>query len=83
MHSGDLVRWEWTAPDGSLQKTTHLVVDFQGRGCVWDGMSIAGDESDPMPGDWQVRVIVNSVALATASFNVAADASAARGRLIR
>jgi len=84
VHAGDVIRWEWTGPDGSLRKSTHLVADFEERGCVWDGMPIAGGEAESLPGDWQVAVFVNSAPLSTASFAIfPGDTRTASARMIR
>ncbi len=83
--AGDVVRWEWLRPDGAIHKSSQVVAGFSGRGCFWDGMTIAGEEAGEESGNWQVRVLVNHQPVATASFGVTADDGVvgAHGRLVR
>lgn len=80
---GDVVRWEWLSPDGSLYKSSQLVIGFRGRGCAWDGLAVGGE--DLPVGRWEARVLVNQERLASAAFTLdPADGTIeAHGRLTR
>ncbi len=84
--AGDMVRWEWLQPDGSLFKAGQLITGFSGGGCVWDGLALTNDAA-LLPGDWQVRVLVNQKVVTVDRFAIGAAVEAgavdASGRLSR
>ncbi|MEP7270044.1 MAG: hypothetical protein ABI882_00990 [Acidobacteriota bacterium] len=71
---GDLVRWEFVQPNGTVYFSTEYTVVFDGSVCFWASINIAGAQAAALPGNWQVRVLYKGVPLTTANFTIAAGA---------
>jgi len=71
-HIGDLVRWEFIRPDGTLYTSSEYTITFNGGVCIWAGINIAGTAAASIPGNWQVRVLYNGELLLTENFMITA-----------
>lgn len=72
---GDVVRWEFIQPNGSLYQAKEFVVNFSGsNGCFSSSIAIAGQPPATLPGNWQVRVLFNNALLLTENFTIGNDA---------
>jgi hypothetical protein len=67
---GDLVRWEFVQPNGSVAFTGNYTVAFNDNLCFWAAMNIAGAAAASLPGNWQVRLFYNNALLFTDSFTI-------------
>lgn len=69
--AGDVIRWEWVRPNGSVHATQQLTLSFQGTVCFWAGIPIAGQaEVTGSPGNWQVRVFYNGAQVFADTFTI-------------
>jgi hypothetical protein len=72
LQSGDVVRWEWVQPNGSIFKQLQAPVFNNGNVCVWDAIDIAGQPAASLPGIWQVRVFFKDALIVTENFTISA-----------
>lgn len=75
---GDVVKWQWHAPDESLYFEDTNVMSFTGDGCTWNDLFIRGEGPAGMPGEWRVDVFYNDDFQYTENFTIAAGACAIR-----
>ncbi|MBS1791708.1 MAG: VCBS repeat-containing protein [Acidobacteria bacterium] len=69
---GDLIRWEFVQPNGTIYNSVERTNNFTGETCAWAWIDIAGQAAAALPGAWQVRVYWNGALLATDSFSILA-----------
>jgi|GEM_PF-2331799 len=69
---GDLVRWEFVQPNGSVYAQSPLTLDRSGDICFWTSIDIAGQPAASLPGNWQVRVFYNGTLIVTDNFTISA-----------
>jgi len=69
---GDLARWEFVQPNGTIYTTSEYTVAFNDNVCFWGGINIAGTGAASLPGNWQVRVLYNGAQLLTENFTITA-----------
>jgi hypothetical protein len=67
---GDAAEWRWFAPDGSLYVTSNFEIPFDGDGCTWSGINIAGQAAADLPGEWRVDFYFNDTFVTTARFTI-------------
>ncbi|HEX8998978.1 MAG TPA: LamG-like jellyroll fold domain-containing protein [Blastocatellia bacterium] len=70
--AGDLMRWEFVQPNGTIYNTSSRTNNFNGDTCAWAWIDIAGQPAATLPGAWQVRAYWNDALLTTDSFNILA-----------
>jgi uncharacterized protein (TIGR03437 family) len=75
--AGDIVKWEFYQPSGSLFTSTQTNFTITGNTCdwAWGKLAIAGTSAASLTGDWQVRVIYNGTLLFTEAFRITAGAN--------
>ncbi|MGH9936877.1 MAG: choice-of-anchor D domain-containing protein, partial [Blastocatellia bacterium] len=69
---GDLARWEFVQPNGTIYTTSEYTVAFNDNVCFWGGINIAGTGAASLPGNWQVRLLYNGAHLLTENFTITA-----------
>ncbi len=69
---GDLMRWEFVQPNGTIYNTSSRTNNFNGDTCAWAWIDIAGQPAASLHGAWQVRAYWNDALLTTDSFNILA-----------
>lgn len=68
------LRWEWVAPNGQVYYTTEdFPVDsaagkYRSEASAWHRLSIRGDKAASLPGDWEVRAIMDDKPLSSMRF---------------
>jgi hypothetical protein len=73
---GDVVEWDWFAPDQSLysvEKTSLTgLLTLNGDGCAWGWITINGrpNYAASRPGTWTVNVLYNGSLVASGSFTI-------------
>jgi hypothetical protein len=67
---GDVAEWRWFAPDGSPYVTSNFEIPFDGDGCTWSGINIAGQAAADLPGEWRVDFYFNDAFVTTARFTI-------------
>jgi len=67
---GDLVRWEFVQPNGTIHLTQNYTSTFAGDICFWAPMNIAGAPAASLLGNWQVRVFHNGTLIVTDNFTI-------------
>ena len=80
-NQGDVVRWEWVRPNGSVYVSSQLTLAYSGGVCFWAGVTIAGQPPASSPGVWQVRLYYNGALLHTDSFTIVGLGGGGSGRL--
>ena len=71
---GDVVRWEFIQPNGTIYQAPEFVVNFSGSlGCFSAPLAIAGQPAASLLGNWQVRVLFNTAEILTENFTIAAN----------
>jgi len=68
--TGDVVRWEWVQPNGSVYRQNQFALSNGGLVCFWDGLDIAGQAAASLPGTWQVRVFAKGAQILTETFSI-------------
>jgi len=68
---GDVIRWEWRKPDGSVYLTNTTNISVTGNYCFWNWMFISGYTPAVTPGAWSVRVLYNGAPFVTENFTIA------------
>lgn len=74
---GDVVRVDFLQPNGSVYFTTNITLNFNGFGCFWAWIDIAGANAAGLPGNWQARAYYKDVLVATDNFAINRSATAA------
>ncbi len=77
---GDLVRWEFVQPNGTVYNSSEYTVAFNDNICFWGGINIAGTRAASLPGNWQIRLLYNGALLLTENFTIAAGVSEEENR---
>lgn len=72
---GDLARWEFVQPNGTIYSTSEYTVAFNDSVCFWGGINIAGTQAASLPGNWQARLLYNGALLLTENFTITAAAA--------
>lgn len=67
---GDVVRWEFVQPNGTVYDTQQRASEYSGASCFWAWITIAGQPPASLPGDWQVRVSYNGTPMLTERFRI-------------
>jgi hypothetical protein len=68
--AGDLVRWDFVQPNGSLYFQSQLTLTVSGNVCFWSGINIAGQPAAALLGNWQVRLFYNGAQMLTENFTI-------------
>lgn len=68
--NGDVVRWDFIQPNGSIYFTTSTTIGFNGGVCFWSWIDIAGHPAATLTGVWQARVFYNGTPVLTENFNI-------------
>ncbi|MBI3423593.1 MAG: carboxypeptidase regulatory-like domain-containing protein [Acidobacteria bacterium] len=74
---GDVVRVDFLQPNGSLYFTTNITLNFNGFGCFWAWIDIAGANAAGLPGNWQARAYYKDTLIAADNFTINRAAIAA------
>lgn len=69
-NAGDVVRWEWMTPDGSLYRTDQLTFSASGNVCFSAGLIIAGQTPATLLGEWQVNLFYNDTRVLIERFTI-------------
>lgn len=73
IQAGDVIRWEFVQPNGTLYQAQEFSSTFSGSsGCFWSSIAIAGQTAATLPGNWQVKVYYNAVLKQTDNFVISA-----------
>ena len=77
VQAGDVVKWEFYQPNGSLFTSTQTNFTVSGNTCdwAWGRLQIAGTSAASLTGDWQVRVLYNNAQIFTETFRITAGAN--------
>ena len=70
IRAGELFRWEFIQPNGSLFFTGEGRLNSSGDGCVFSSIPIAGQPAAALPGNWQVRFSYSGVPMLTTNFTI-------------
>src|SRR5262245_18424780 len=73
-NTGDVVRWEFVQPNGSVYTQSQLTLTISGSVCFWSGINIAGQQAASLLGNWQVRLFYNGTQLLTENFTISTSA---------
>lgn len=73
--SGDTVEWRFFDPSDALHTESLFTVDFDGDGCAWSQLLIAGQPAALLPGQWTVDVHLNGAFATTVTFSIAGGAT--------
>ncbi len=69
--TGDMVRWDFIAPNGSLfQERLTVPCCSSGEACLFNSILITGSAAASLPGNWQVRVFFNGAQILTENFTI-------------
>ncbi|HUR54535.1 MAG TPA: choice-of-anchor D domain-containing protein, partial [Gemmataceae bacterium] len=69
---GDVLRWKWYRPDGTLHQTQTSTTSALQRGPNWSYRTLSAAGWSSYPGAWQVVFEINGVELGRESFQVVA-----------
>ncbi|NOT61257.1 MAG: carboxypeptidase-like regulatory domain-containing protein, partial [Acidobacteria bacterium] len=72
--SGDVTRWEFIQPNGSIYNTQTYTWPQSGNFCIWRGILIANNAAASLPGNWQVRVYYKDALIVTDNFTIGTSA---------
>lgn len=72
---GDVVRWEFVQPSGTVYDTQQRASEYSGASCFWAWITIAGQQAANLPGDWQVRVFYNGTQILTERYRILTSSS--------
>jgi uncharacterized protein (TIGR03437 family) len=67
---GDVVRWDFIQPNGSIYTTDSLTLTFSGGACFWKGINILGQPAAQLFGRWQVKVYYKNALVVTDEFSI-------------
>jgi uncharacterized protein (TIGR03437 family) len=67
---GDVVRVDFLQPNGSVYFTTNITLNFNGFGCFWAWIDVAGANAAGLPGNWQARAYYKDTLVATDNFTI-------------
>lgn len=70
VRQGDIIRWEFVQPNGTVFDTQQRASDFSGGACFWAWITIAGQPAANLPGEWLVRVAYNGTPVLTERFRI-------------
>lgn len=69
-NAGDIARWEFVQPNGSVYSQSQLTLAVSGSVCFWGGINIAGQPAASLPGSWQARLFYNGALMLTENFTI-------------
>lgn len=69
-NAGDIARWEFVQPNGSVYSQSQLTLAVSGSVCFWGGINIAGQPAASLPGNWQARLFYNGALMLTENFTI-------------
>jgi hypothetical protein len=76
---GDVAEWRFFGPGGAPYVNDTITFDFDGDGCAWLGINIAGQQAASLPGAWRVDLYLNGVFVVSADFSIAGTKAAGGG----
>ncbi len=69
---GDTVEWRWFDPSNAQYFTATFTITFDGDGCAWGSIDVAGHPAATLPGQWKTEVYLSGALATTATFTISA-----------